>query len=489
MTSSTRQHLLQMVCLVCMMVPSAAPRTLYPFGLATDGANPAGNVVEKDGVLYGATQYGGEFGYGTVFSFTPPASPGGAWVETLLWSFSGGSNGAYPSRSVAIGNGGVLYGTTQKGGAKGKDTVFALTPPASAGGAWTEAVIYSFTSTRSNPDTGPAPPLVIGSGGVLYGIIAASSSSNFGAVFSLAPPPSSGGAWKWRVLYRFGGGPDGGDPTYLTIGPGGTLYVSTDTGGVGPCGGVNAGCGAIFSLVPPVAAGGSWTETVIYSFTSGGDGQGPNVIESNAGVLYGTAGGGGGGTAFTLTPPASSGGSWTITVLHAFRGVGDGSSPVGSLALGTDGTLYGTTQSGGVKGASSGTVYSLRPPASPGGTWAEAVLYTFANDDREGSSGLYGVAINSAGNLFGSTYYSGNRNLGTVFSLTPPASPKGSWTEAELHAFSAGGPGLRPTGGVTGWGIHTLGLTSSSGPANAGHRIQRNHSLPPDRLAYLWQRQ
>lgn len=86
-----------------------------------------GVVIGKSGVLYGTTYTEGTSNGGTVFSLTPPASTGGAWIETVLYNFTG-SHGLNPT-GVAISKNGVLFGTTQNGGAPcGCGTVFALKP-------------------------------------------------------------------------------------------------------------------------------------------------------------------------------------------------------------------------------------------------------------------------------------------------------------------------------------------------------------------------
>ena len=111
--------------------------------------------------------------------------------------------------------------------------------------------------------------------------------------------------------------------------------------------------GAVIELTPPASPGGSWTETVLYSFQSSGDGNSPlaNVIFDKSGNLYSTAWMGGDfnrGTVFQLTPP-SNGGEWTETTLHNFdSGVDDGQEPEGGL-IWSHGALYGTTTQGGSK--------------------------------------------------------------------------------------------------------------------------------------------
>jgi uncharacterized repeat protein (TIGR03803 family) len=145
-------------------------------------------------VLYGATSGGGTSGYGTVFSLTPPASPGGAWTESVLYSFKGSpSDGTNPNLDgVVIGTGGVLYGATVTGGTvhpscgiPGCGVAFQLTPPASPGGVWTETVLHDFTSGSD----GVSPNgLVIGSGGMLYGTTYGGGGAlGWGTVFALKP--------------------------------------------------------------------------------------------------------------------------------------------------------------------------------------------------------------------------------------------------------------------------------------------------------------
>lgn len=226
-------------------------------GYPSDGSVPYGGVViGKDGVLYGTTKDGGSNGpspgFGTVFSLTPPTTPDAAWTETILHSFTPftppGGDGVYPEAGVVIGESGVLYGTTYEGGTAGYGTVFSLTPPTSPGGAWTETILHSFAggSDGANPEAS----VVIGRHGVLYGTTYGGGVSDEGTIFSLTPPASPGGAWTETVLYAFSG-VDGALPTApVVIGSGGVLYGTTKLGGSHICGGLGNGCGTVFSLTP-----------------------------------------------------------------------------------------------------------------------------------------------------------------------------------------------------------------------------------------------
>jgi len=250
-----------------------------------------------------------------VFSLTPPSSAGGAWIETVLHSFAG-SDGAGPT-SIVLGRDPdghpVLYGTTSLGGASGNGTVFELTPPASAGGAWTETVLYSFKGKAAGDGYEPVSVVT------------------------------------------------GGDPGGHLV-----LYGATVAGGTSQACGVG-GCGTVFSLAVPVSPGGTWVESILHSFTGqNGDGAAPvgGLTAGSNGWLLGTTQGGGGkgcpeqggcGVAFAIRPLAAGGG--IEIVLHAFHGPGDGSLPEGALLPGGDGVFYGTTYSGG--SSTFGAVFSL----------------------------------------------------------------------------------------------------------------------------------
>jgi len=415
-----------LIALLLSMSYSAAQDTspqltkLYNFTGGNSGNYPdAAVVIGSGGVLYGTTYGGGTSNLGTVFSLTPPATPGGTWTETVLHSFLGpAKDGSNPYASVVIGKGGVLYGTTVYGGTSGFGTVFSLTPPASSGGAWTETVLHNFAG--GSDGTYPSGAVIV-KGGVLFGTTYEGGTSNQGTVFSLTPPASPGGAWTENVIHSFLGAPnDGGNPYAALLASGEVLYGTTYYGGTG-------GCGTVFSLTPPASPGGAWTEAVLYSFTGGGDGSYLNapVVIGSGGVLYGATvidgtgscpGSEGCGAVFSLTPPASPGGSWTVEVLHLFLGSpGDGGNPYATVVIGSGGVLYGTTYHGGTDGG--GTIFSLTPPASAGGAWTETILHNFTGGDGKAPSAALVIGKNGA--LYGTTYSGGKSGYGTVFRLTP----------------------------------------------------------------------
>jgi uncharacterized repeat protein (TIGR03803 family) len=312
-------------------------------------------VISSSGVIYGTTAAGGASGLGTIFSLSPPSVAGGTWSETELYSFGGNGYGAGSKGTVVLGPEGVLYGTTQYGGNSNLGTVFALKPPAAEGSSWTYSVLYSFKT--GGDGNYPVSGLVSGKGStgqlVLYGTTAAGGVNNLGAVFSLAPPASSGSAWTEAVLYSFAGGTDGSNPASSPAIGNGWLYGTTSAGG-------SSNTGTVFSLAPPSSPGGSWTETVIHAFPAAtGQVLYPGPLAYRQAGLYGVTefgGPSGAGTVFILKVPASPGGSWTLIPLYTFKGGANGSLSTG-LVPSSGGVVYGTTYAGGAHGY--GTVFAL----------------------------------------------------------------------------------------------------------------------------------
>ncbi len=199
-----------------LLTPPGAAQTnftkLYTFGNLPDAEAPGGLVVGPDGVFYGVSAGGGSFGDGSVFELQPPTGLGAAWTETILYSFTG-ENGdgiaGSPTTTPVFGPNGAIYGTTAFGGTSGAGTVFELQPPAAPGGAWTEAVLCSF------PGDGQGTPiaLVAGEDGTLYGATWFGGGYGQGMAFALTPPGTTGGTWTESVLYNFTGTVDGANPT------------------------------------------------------------------------------------------------------------------------------------------------------------------------------------------------------------------------------------------------------------------------------------
>jgi|HubBroStandDraft_1064217.scaffolds.fasta_scaffold09981_4 uncharacterized repeat protein (TIGR03803 family) len=306
-----------------------------------DGANPTSGVIfDENGVLYGTTTAGGAGNSGTVYQMRPPAEPGGAWTERVIYNIGAAFDAPY-ARPV-LGKGGVLYGVTIQG------QVYSLTPPATSGGDWTYQTIASVS-----PLTGPTTVL-IARDGVLYGTASYDGSEcPCGSVYSVTQ--GADGAWTLKVIYTFESPADGYSPHYLASGPGGILYGTTDHG---PATCENF-CGTIFSLTPPAQPDGAWTEQLLYAFEQLSEPPDSlQVIGSNGALLGALIGDDEGGLVFLLDPPATPGGAWSEQVMHGFTGGTDGGNPMSAIASG--GVIYGTTF-GGFSGIPGGTVFQIIP--------------------------------------------------------------------------------------------------------------------------------
>ena len=383
------------VLIVAAPAPAATYSVVYSFN-SPRGAEPAANLLDVGGTLYGTTEYGGASGAGTVFSLTPAG-------ETVLHSFeSSTTDGDVPTASL-IEVGGKLYGTTSQGGPSGGGTIFSIDPTTQ-----TESVVYAFRSQADGLD-----PLagLIDVNGVLYGTtsIGGAGTCNCGTVFSFSLATGIK-----TTVYSFLGAPDGANPHAGLLRIGDTLYGTTQIGGGGNC---SVGCGTVFALDSATRA-----EKVVYAFLGDYDGSFPVASLIQVGpTLYGTTTSGGMcemtdgcGTVFSLNPATGA-----EKVVYAFQIGNDGIYPVAAL-LDVHGILYGTTEAGGLttcKFYGCGTVFALNPA-----TGAENLVHIFqaGSDGSEPKAGL----INVNGTLFGTTpgdaiggcHYTG---CGTVFTYKP----------------------------------------------------------------------
>lgn len=399
--------LIATIILTAAAIPAATPaaraqtfQVLYNFGYPPDGDSPwAGLAFDRMGNIYGTTGGGGTAQGGTAFELTPNGT--GGWNEAILYNFGGyQADGAGPLGNILVSSDGSLYGTTQEGGTFGFGTVFNLAPNESGG--WAETVIYNFDPIcciipkAHNPysglvqDTlgnlygdGPVYELSLGSNGWTYRTICANGSCAYasyeqlsisrqgylygasgvgkylggGSVYALV---SLGGVWHQYVLYNFGGYPaDAADPAHGAIAYDGkgTIYGATFLGGINNCNDTDNACGTIYKLSRQ--ANGQWKETILFNFSNGATGSNPlgGVVLDKAGNLYGTTaygGSDGAGVVYRLSPNKN--GTWTYKVLHSFDNY-DGYFPTGDLTIGPDGNLYGTTETGGQYGG--GVVFEI----------------------------------------------------------------------------------------------------------------------------------
>ena len=367
------------------------------------------------------------------------ALPGSAQTLTTLYSFTGGGNGANPGFGVIFGTSGNLFGTTPYGGSQGYGTVFELTP----GTPWGQTVLYSFQG--GNDGIAPQAPLTLGSNGVLYGTTSGGGSSGNGTVFQLTPPKVSGDDWTETILYSFNGGTDGSGPQgNLALLPNGILYGTTTGGGIGSTKPFCEGCGTVFELAPPAGGLGPWTETVIYTFSGGKYGNGPQGgVIVDKGTLYGTTCCGTvGGLVFKLAKKAS--GAWAAVNLFGFSSFKTGAFPFGSLAIDANGVLYGTTIAGGTSDA--GIVFSLTPGAK-GKPYTLTTIHSFTNG-ADGGAPYAGPTLGANGVLYVAVTAGCTYGVGGVAEFTPPAGGTGPWTETVLYNFTGRTDGSQPDAGL-----------------------------------------
>jgi uncharacterized repeat protein (TIGR03803 family) len=390
---------------------------LYDFtNAASDsGQYPLGGLImDSAGNLYGTTTSGGSNDIGVVFELSPAA--GGGYSESVLHAFGDGiADGGQPAGTLTMGSAGEIYGATMTGGSGGYGVVFKLSP--AAGGGYTASVLHAFDGTTADGGE-PTGGLVMDAAGDLYGTTRIGGANQAGVVFELSP--SAGGGYTETILYSFtgdlSGSRDGAQPEAgLLRDSEGNLYGTTSTSSS------NSGYyGAVFKLTP---GAGGYTETTLHSFSAGFDGVAPAgaLIMDSAGNLYGTTRLGSGqtgigyGTVFKLTLHSAN--NYTESILYSFTGGSDGAQPLAALVMDSTGNLYGTTSAGGNANCNNGcgTVFKLSGNN-------ETVLFSFSGGSN-GAGPAAGLIIDSVGNLYGTTNsgqgagVTGGTDTGNVFEI------------------------------------------------------------------------
>jgi uncharacterized repeat protein (TIGR03803 family) len=337
----------------------------------TDGVYPNALIADPAGNLYGTLQMGGNVGCeqsagcGTVYKLDPLGN------ETILYHFKGGTDGAWPYAGLTRDAAGNLYGTTEFGGGLGLG-------------------------------------------------ICDLDGLGCGVVFKLDPLGNE------TVLYRFGAGPEGGQPYSRLIRDfSGNLYGTTFIGGLNPCTGLpDHGCGVVFKI----DANGN--ESILHTFTGGADGAFPTgLIQDKDGSFYGMTYEGGSsscsyagcGVIFKLDKFGN------YTVLYTFTGGSDGGYPSGELVRDAMGNLYGTTYNGGLlqynRGHGFGVVFKLDTNGD------ETILHGFTGQE-DGATPVAGLILDERGNLYGTASYGVTTVYGNVFKI----SATGRFTV--LHTFN-----------------------------------------------------
>jgi uncharacterized repeat protein (TIGR03803 family) len=460
--------------------------TLYSFKGPPDGRVPWGVVVDPaTGDLYGTTRSGGigitapcpadsygnvsdgfPFpGCGVVFKLSQGAR-GGIWTETLLYSFTGGADGAYPPAVPAPTlNNGTLYGATEFGGFANSTT--CQTGCGTAFGfdlaAGTLQTVHTFSGGADSG--GPYNGVVFDTGGNLYGDVEGGDGGREGEpanlVYELTPPPQGQTDWTFTALHPSSGGDDE-IRSSLVVDKAGNLYGMTKQG-------------ALFELTPP-----TYAETTLYTFANGAAGVDQTGftmqnLPDGGPVLYGITRQGGGpnnaGTVFKFDPATR-----TLTTLHTFTGGADGAAPLAPVVLDANGVLYGTTTTGGnltncpaVGGfpPGCGTVFKLDPA-----TQTLTTLHAFSGGADGWGGG--GVALGANGALYGTTLLGGDLTkcpgaggfppgCGTVFEIAAMLTATPSSGQAPLVVtFRASGLTL-PMTYTLNFGDGTNGALSKSG--------------------------
>ena len=389
-------------------------------------SNPAGPLISDGrGNLYGTTAAGGLSANGTVFTIRR----NGTGFQRLH-SFAGdASDGINPSASLTLDGRGNLYGTTTRGGPSNGGTVFTLRTDGTG-----FRLLHSFTG-EANDGFGPEAALILDGSGNLYGTTAAGGPpvccsdlgglTSFGTVFTLRTDGTG-----FKLLRGFvGGTSDGANPmASLVLDSSGNLYGTTAGDGYRP------GTGTVFTL----RTDGTGFQ-ILHAFAGGAnDGKGPvaPLTLDSFGNLYGTTVVGGssdGGTIFMLKSDGTG-----FRILHSFAGgASDGHYPYTSLLLDESGNLYGTTSVGGQTPVhsdtaldgiyeGSGTVFRVRTD----GTGFQ-LLHSFVGGANDADTPRSALISDGSGNLFGTTYFGGSPNAGTVFSISTDGS-----RFRILHAFA-----------------------------------------------------
>ena len=364
------------ISVTCAIAMSAAITTLYSFNAADGIGSPNGSLVQgPDGSLYGTTT-------GAIFRITTSGE------ETTLYSFSSGVGGT--AAGLILANDGNFYGTTKGDGLGGdiSGSVYRISP----GGAESQVYIWS------RPDSGDLPlygGVIQASDGLLYGTAYGSS------VFSLT---TAGGGEKEVPVLEYGSDVV---TSSLVQARDGNLYGATTYGSVFKV--VPASGSSTVTIIGSIGTGSAYFGSA-FSLIEGGDGN-----------LYGTTSYGGSpsatcpngcGTVFKVTPTG------VTTLLHSFgANPVDGQNPSGALVLASDGNFYGTTAAGGspnsdCKSASGcGTLYEITSDGT------EAVLYSFGTGASDGTGPSGALLQTSDGSLYGTTASGGSTGSGTVFKV------------------------------------------------------------------------
>jgi len=380
---------------------ASTQKVLYTFTGGADGGQPyAGVISDQSGNLYGVTQTGGTYNNGTVFELSPSQN---GWIETVLYSFTGGADGSTPFGGLATDGLGDLFGTTRSGGDPGTHcgTLFEV-PTAGTLGEF--SVLHTFQPNYKYSDgCDPIAKLfwVPGDPGALWGTTN-NGGRNYGTVFTFDLDGDTygsgaftgrdgqsiyGGLNDWACGTTFWGGAKSEGEAYCITFPNRVKIIHSfntkDKAGYYPMGEL-------------------FTATV-----------------NGVSTMYGTTTAGGAGGKGTVYALSQSGKTWKRTALYSFSGP-DGANPAEGPVQDAAGNLYGTTQSGGTSQGYAGTVFKLTPSVGPKNkvVWTLTTLYNFTGG-ADGGDVTSGVILDGAGDLYGTTFSGGTDGQGVVYEIIP----------------------------------------------------------------------
>ncbi len=418
-----------------------------------------------------------------VLTLSPRIAAQASSNEKVLYRFTGGTDGAWPSSSLLLDASGHLYGTTTAGGNTNECTgyysepgcgvVFELTP---SNGGWQESVLYAFQG--GSDGWSPSGSLVFDASGNLYGTTPYGGNytvcidEGCGTVFELSP--KGDGTWTETVLYSFCPASDCADgfyPSGLIFDKSGNLYGITADGGEGRY-------GTVYELSPPSQQGGAWTETTLYTFPSYATGDPELVFDSRGNLYGGWSGGLSWGAVYELT---RTGKSWQETDLYDFVGGGYGGEPMGGVTLDGKGHVFGTGSAGG---NDYGIAFELKRSA---GHWTESMIYNFCslNNCADGANPQAPLLLGSNGVLYGTTPLGGDPvchpynvgGCGVVFKLEHTQT---GWQENVVYSFKGPPDGSQPATGLTPDGKRRFyGATASGGTGCYGYGCGTVFELTP----------
>ena len=390
--------------------PQGNLEVLFNFTQEQGGGN--GVVMDNAGNLYGTNGYGGNHSDGFAFKL----SDFGSWILNPLFNFLGGDAGSQPTGTI-LGPNGSLYGGAAGGiqncgtdGSQYCGLVYNLRPKptvcSTATCGWNENVLYRFTSESDG--SGTINAAAFDQAGSLYGTTTTGGANGQGTVFELAP---SGGGWTKSTLYSFTAHNDGYDPTQVLVGNDGNLY-GVARGGV-------SNVGVVFQLT---LSGGQWTESTIYTFGREGDYYPSSLVQDSAGNLYGVAFRNTAWQSAAIFKLKKTGSGWAFSQYIVAHNEFD---QLVNMTIDASGNLYGT-------GNDESTFSGIRQGRSPGGVVSyDSYIFKASNDSNgwhyqdlkylvfQYFSTSGSLALDSSGNLYGTTGGCQPNDHGTVWKLSP----------------------------------------------------------------------